>query len=128
MRKFLILLAILAGVVAVPAMAQAETDLNLAAIAANQGFQSRVQYAFVVTAQAVYSEAAGAPQYAKRHAYAIQVIAGSYGLPSIALAVVANSTVAAEANLSISAAAGYGIPDADISNALSAAFNGLAGY
>ncbi len=124
MRKLLLVLFVLM----LPALAHAETYLNLDKIALDSSFQQRVQYAITATAQAVYSEAVVSPpsSYLTRHIFAIRVLGGGYNLQAIVLAVMANPAVAAEA--SFIAGGTFGIPDADISSALSAAFNGLAGY
>lgn len=128
MRRIAIAVALVVLGFVAPARA-AETYLNLAKIAADPGFQQRVAFAMESAAQNVYSEASGASAYFTRHAFTIRVMAGSYSIPSAALAVVANATVSGEANILTNAAtSGYAIPDADIATALAGAFNALAGF
>ncbi len=123
MRRLLMVLLLM-----LPAAAHAETFQNLGKIADDPGFQERVRVAMASAAQAVYNEAVVPPpsSYAARHAFAIKVEAGSYNVAAASFVVVSNTTVAAEA--SFIAGGTFSIPDADISNAISASFNGLAGF
>ncbi len=124
MHKLLLIVALFL----MPTLAHAETYANLGKISADLGFQQRVQVAMAAAAVAIYNEAVvPAPSsYAARHAFAIKVMAGAYNPFAVTFVIVANPTIAAEANFV--GGGTFSIPDADISSAISAAFNGLAGY
>lgn len=103
----------------------AATFSDLATIAANANFQGRVNYAMMVAAQNVYSEASNTTGHPARAALAKQVASGG-GVPAgTYLAVLTNATIAAEAVLATTPA--YAIPDADIQFAVNSLWNLLAG-
>lgn len=98
---------------------------DLGTIAQNANYQARVGYAMMVAAQNVYSESSNTAGHAARLALALQVLRGSYNPGTAALAVLTNSTIAAEAVLAT--IPGYAIPDGDIQFAVNSLWNALAG-
>lgn len=102
---------------------------QLGQIANQMDFQARVAYAMNVAAAAVYSESTGITGHTARAAYANKVANGTYSLPAAALVVLSNSTIAAEAVVTVSqgSASGNSIPDADIQFAVNSLWNLLAG-
>ena len=97
---------------------------DLITIAGNNGFQNRIKYALTQAAVSVYNEASSSTGHTARLAYAVGVIGGSYNLASATLAVLTNSTIAAEATLS--SAPDFAIPDTDIQFAVNSLWNALA--
>lgn len=124
MRKIMIAVCVALALTA-PVRAQAATFSDFGTIANDQAFQSRVTYAMVQAAIAIYNESAGTAGHAARANFARQVLSTGYNLREVAMAVLATTTVAAEANAQN--APGYSIPDTDIANAVSAIWNALAG-
>lgn len=101
------------------------TFSDLGAIAKDSNFQSRVQYAMMVAAVNVYSEAAGTPGHPARSAFAVRVINGQFSILTACLAVLTNATIAAEANLVTTP--GFAIPDGDIQFSVNSLWNDFAG-
>lgn len=107
---------------------------DFAKIAQAYDFQSRVAYALEVAALAVYNEVVDGTvitqaQHILRAAFARQVLSGTFPIGSatifaIALGVLTNATVAAEANLT---AVNNNIPDSDIQFQINSMWNALAG-
>lgn len=121
MKRFL-LASLLALAAVAPALADTFSDLGQ--VAKQADFQARVAYALNVAAVAAYNEAGTVAGHAARAAYATKVLNGQADIPAVALAVLTNSTIAAEAN---SAAAGNSIPDSDIQFSINSLFSALAG-
>ncbi len=78
----------------------------------------------MVAAVSVYNEASSSTGHAARLAYATGVIQGSYNLAAASLAVLTNSTIAAEATLI--AAPDYSIPDTDLQFVVNSLWSVLA--
>ena len=97
---------------------------DLITIAGNNGFQNRIKYALTQAAVSVYNEASSTTGHVARLALATGVINGSYNVAPAALAVLTNSTIAAEATLS--SAPDFAIPDSDIQFAVNSLWNALA--
>ena len=97
---------------------------DLILIAGNTTFQNRVKYALTQAAMNVYNEASSSTGHDKRVSYAAGVIQGNYNLAPAALAVLTNSTIASEANLSHSP--DFGIPDSDMQFAINSMWDALA--
>lgn len=100
------------------------TFAQLGSIATSGEFQQRVAYAMGVAAASVYSEAGTVTGHAARASYANKVANGNYDVAAAALAVLGNSTIAAEGTVGVS---GNTIPDADIQFAVNSLWNLLAG-
>ena len=97
---------------------------DLMTIASNGWFQNRIKYALTSAAVSVYNEASSSTGHSARLAYAAGIIGGNYNLAPAALAVLTNSTIAAEATLS--SAPDFAIPDSDIQFAVNSLWNALA--
>ncbi len=97
---------------------------DLITIAGNNGFQNRIKYALTQAAVSVFNEASSTTGHSARVAYAVGVIDGNYNLAPAALAVLTNSTIAAEATLS--SAPDFGIPDSDMQFAVNSLWDALA--
>ena len=98
---------------------------DLIAISGNSGFQNRVRYALTSAAVSVYNELSSTTGHTARVAYASGVINGSYNLAPVSLAILTNSSIAAEATLS--SAPDFNIPDSDIQFAVNSLWNCFAG-
>jgi hypothetical protein len=98
-------------------------DLNT--IASNSGFQGRCLYALQVAAVDVMSESNTTTYHQQRIDYARAVISGSANALQVALAVLTNATIAAEA--AVATTPDYAIPDSDIQYAVNTLYNALAG-
>lgn len=98
-------------------MANATYD-QLQQIAATFAFQQRVKLAVLLTAQDVYTEVNTVTGHAARALFATKVLLNTGDdLSTLAMTVlITSTTIIAEAN-----------PDADISNAVSAIWNSMAG-
>jgi hypothetical protein len=95
-------------------------------IMANDGiFQGRINYAMMTSAIAIYNESAGTTGHVARVAFAKLVLSGSYNVTAAALAILTNSTIAAEATMSPTP--GANIPDADIQFSANSVWNAMAG-
>jgi hypothetical protein len=101
------------------------TFSQLTTISNNGDFQNRVAYSLLVAAVNVYSELSSTPGHIARSKFATTVVNGQFNIQPIALAVLTNSTIAAEAN--ILTTPGFAIPDADIQFAVNSLWNALAG-
>jgi hypothetical protein len=99
---------------------------NLATIASDPNFQLACGMALETAAINVLAEDPTTSNHALRSRYAIQVVGGSANLRGVALAVLTNATIAAEANVS-EPTQQYAIPDSDIQFAINSIFNDLAG-
>ena len=97
---------------------------DLITIAGNNGFQNRIKYALTQAAVSVYNELSSTTGHAARVAYAVSIIGGNYNLAPASLAVLTNTTIAAEATLAT--APDFGIPDSDIQFAVNSLWNALA--
>lgn len=98
---------------------------QLVTISRDQGFIARVQYAMVTSAIAIYNEASNTPGHTARAAFAVRILS-SGSLPyGIVLAVLTNSTIAAEANPATTP--DFGILDTDIQFQVNSMWNALAG-
>jgi hypothetical protein len=105
-------------------MAAASFD-SVVIIATNSGFQNRCNYALMVAAINVVAELNTTASHQQRVNYAKIVLAGGANLLQVALAVLTNTTIAAEA---VSATTpDFAIPDGDIQFAVNSLFNALAG-
>ena len=98
-------------------------DLNT--IASDSGFQGRCRYALMVAAVNVLAEVNTTTNHNKRANYGLAVLAGSANMLLVAILVLTNATIAAEANAAT--APDFAIPDADIQFAVNSLFNDLAG-
>jgi hypothetical protein len=94
-------------------------------ISTNVGFQGRCQYALTVAAVNVVAEANNTANHQQRVNYAKTVINGTASILPVALAVLTNASIAAEAVASTTP--DYAIPDSDIQFAVNSLFNALAG-
>jgi hypothetical protein len=101
------------------------TYADLGKIAADPGFQSRVDYAMANAALAIYSEAP-TQKTPTRVVYARQVLGSGYDHQRAALGVLENAAVAAMAVLA-TGSPDYSVTDAAIQNAVSAMWNAFAG-
>ncbi len=97
---------------------------DLITIAGNNAFQNRIKYSLTQAAVSVYNEASSTTGHTARVAYAVGIIDGNYNLASASLAVLTNSTIAAEATLA--SAPDFSIPDSDIQFAVNSLWNALA--
>lgn len=97
---------------------------DLIKIAGNNDFQQRIKYALMAAAVNVYAEASSTTGHTARAALASNVIQGGYNPAAAALAVLTNSTIASEANVSITP--GFNIVDADIQFAINSLWGALA--
>lgn len=98
---------------------------DLITIAGNTRFQDRIKYALTQAAISVYNEASSTTGHVARVGYATGVIGGSYNLAAASLAVLTNSTIAAEATLS-TGPPGFSIPDGDIQFAVNSVWDALS--
>ena len=97
---------------------------DLITIAGNGRFQDRVKYALTSAAISVYNEASSSTGHTARVAYASSVIGGNYNLHPAAIAILTNTTIAAEATLS--SIPDFGIPDSDMQFAVNSLWDALA--
>lgn len=95
------------------------TFATLATVAADTSFQAKIDYAMMVAATQIAAEDPATASHDIRKAFGTKVIAGNYSVARVALAVLTNSTIAAEA--------GSTIPDGDIQFAVNSLWNTLAG-
>ncbi len=101
------------------------TFSDLAAIAKDTNFQSRVSYAMMVAANNVYAEAGNVTGHPARVAFSRQVFCGSINIFYCCLMVLTNSTIAAEAVLATTPA--FAVPDGDIQFAVNSLWNAFSG-
>lgn len=101
------------------------TFSDLGTIASNANFQARVQYAMTVAAVNVYAEDPATAGHPARKDLAIRTFNGAYSVQTVAMMVLTNSTIAAEAN--INTTPGFAIPDSDIQFAVNSLWNDIAG-
>lgn len=101
------------------------TFATLSTVAADTGFEARIDYAMMVAAAQIAAEDPGTASHDIRKAFAAKVIAGNYSIARAALAVLTNSTIAADTSTSPSP--GSTIPDSDIQFAVNSLWNTLAG-
>ncbi len=97
---------------------------DLIKIAGNSGFQERVKYALTSAAVSVYNELSSTTGHTQRVAYASGIIQGNYNLAPASLAVLTNTSIAAEASLS--SAPDFSIPDSDIQFAVNSLWDCMA--
>jgi hypothetical protein len=101
---------------------------DLMQIAADTGFQLRVQYAMESAAVNVMAEQNTVIGHALRVAYAEKILANSLPLFPMALAILTNTTIAAEADFTKqNVVPTFGIPDSDMQFAANSVFSALAG-
>jgi len=105
----------------------ADTFAQLITISQDPVFQGRCLYALEVAAVGVMTESNQTANHSQRTTYAIAVIRGILNAQSVALAVLTNATIAAEADVTKVTGAAYGIPDSDIQYTINTTFNALAG-
>ena|ERR1700752_4361618 len=98
-------------------------DLNT--IASNSGFQGRCMYAIYVSAVNVMAEVSSTTDHNARADYARKVLRGNENAFNIALTVLTNPSIAANADAG--ATPDYSIPDGDIQFTANSIFNALAG-
>jgi hypothetical protein len=98
---------------------------DLSVIANDANFQNRVRYAMVVAAVNVYSENPNTVGHPARAALSTRVVNGQMNFQAVALAVLTNATIAAEASLATTP--GFAIPDGDIQFAVNGLWNAFAG-
>ncbi len=98
---------------------------DLIKIAGNTGFQDRIKYALTSAAISVYNELSSTTGHTARVAYASSIIGGNYNLAPASLAVLTNTSIAAEAT--IGSAPDYNVPDSDIQFAVNSLWDALAG-
>lgn len=98
-------------------------DINT--IANNSGFQGRCLYALQVAAVNVMAESNATAQHENRVIFARQVLNGAVNALNVALAVLTNSSIFAEAVAATTP--DYAIPDSDIQFAVNSLFNALSG-
>src|SRR5258708_6328843 len=101
------------------------TFSDLATIARDPNFQSRVGYAMAVAAVNVAAEASNTTNHGERLEFSVKVINGSYSPLFASLAVLTNSTIAAEAVLATTP--GFAIPDSDIQFAVNSLWTSFSG-
>lgn len=94
-------------------------------ISADAGFQGRCRYALITAAVNVMAELPATTQHRLRVNYAIQVLQGSINILEVALAVLTNASIIAEAN--VATTPDFAIPDSDIQFQVNSLFNALAG-
>jgi hypothetical protein len=99
------------------------SQLNI--IAADNGFQQRVRFAMVTAAIAIYNEPTNTPGHLTRSTYAVKIINGNINMQAMALAVLTNPTVAAEADPT--KPPDFAIPDSDIQFQVNSMWNSAAG-
>jgi hypothetical protein len=98
---------------------------QLAVIAADSGFQLRVRLAMVTAAIAVYNEPPATTGHVTRASYAVRIINGNVNMEAMAIAILTNTTISAEANSANKP--DFNIPDADIQFQVNSIWNSLAG-
>jgi hypothetical protein len=99
-------------------------DGDLMTIANDNRFQSRCSYTLDVAAVNVIAESTTTANHIQRTSYAKNVVAGNFTPKTIAIGVLTNSTIAAEAALG---SADFSIPDSDIQFTVNTLFNDFAG-
>ena len=99
---------------------------QITTISLDKGFQARVQYAATIAAENVYNELTNTPGHVTRASYATKVLNGGLSnLAAVALSILTNPTIAAEANPANPP--DFSIPDSDIQFAMNSIWNSLAG-
>jgi hypothetical protein len=93
-------------------------------VARDTAFQARVRFCLTTAAIAVMAEVNTTANHAVRVTYAKTVIAGTADVYAAAVAVVTNSTIAAEANPT---SADQAVPDGDLQFTVNSLFNALSG-
>lgn len=102
------------------------TFQDLSAISQDGNFRGRCFYSLVKAAIAVMAESSATDQHEKRVVFADTVLTGGVDSSRVALAVLTNSTIAAEADASL-INSGAGIADSDIEFTVNSMFNAFAG-
>lgn len=105
----------------------AATDSQAMQIAQQACFQGRVNVALMKSAVAVMTEANTVTGHALRVTYAKTVLAGVAAMLPVALAVMVNATIQAEANIVLPTDGAYGVPDSDIEFQTNSIFSALSG-
>jgi hypothetical protein len=104
----------------------AATFTQLSKIATDSGFMLRVKLGMLSTALAVYNEASTTPGHPARAAFATKALLNQgYDLQTVALMVSDSAAIIAVANAST--LPDFGITDQNILDAISAAWNAMAG-
>lgn len=99
---------------------------DLITIANDSGFRGRCFYALEVAAINIMSEDSGTASHAQRVAYAITVLNGSASIFQVSVAILTNSAIAGEADVTTLPGC-TSVPDGDIQFAVNSLFNALAG-
>lgn len=100
---------------------------DVGTIANDAAFRDRCLSAMVLAAENVMAEDNQTASHPQRLVYASMVLAGQANTYAIALAVLANPTIAVEATVASLPGATSSIPDSDIQFTCNSLFNALAG-
>lgn len=100
---------------------------DLMSIARDPNFQDRIKYSLQQSALDVMAEAGNVTGHALRVTFAGRVLAGTVDIFQVAISVLNNSTIAAEANVALPIGAAFGIPDSDLPFTVNSLFNAFAG-
>ena len=101
---------------------------DLMTIANDPAFQNRIQYALEVAAENVMAEAGNVTGHAQRVGFSTHVLNGSVSIHEVTIAVMTNSTIAGEADITKNLAVpSYAIPDSDIQFTINSLYSILAG-
>lgn len=103
----------------------AATFNQLMTIANDANFKNRVNYAMINAAIAVVAESNATANHGKRCDYAKLILDGSANIFQMAIGVLNNATIAAEANSATTP--DFAIPDSDIQFAVNSNFNAYSG-
>ena len=98
---------------------------TMATIATQVAFLRRVEYCLKKSAVAVMAEDAQTANHAERVVYAKEVLDGTASVPEASSAVVTNSTLTTNGDLS--AGPLFGISDSDLEFTVNSMYNALAG-
>lgn len=99
---------------------------DLATIALDPEFQKRINYAMVTSAVQICSEDTTTPSHTYRVAFARKVLDADYSIPHVTMAVLVNSSIAAEGSIGGQSPA-YSIPDSDLQFTVNSLWNALSG-
>jgi len=101
--------------------------VDLMFIANYVAFQNRVKYAFQLAAINVMAEDPQTPNHAERVTFADRVLSGLVAIFELAVGILTNPSIAAEADVELYVNASFGIPDGDIQFTANSMFNAFAG-
>lgn len=128
--KSYVLTAAAVVALAMPCLAQtvqaaSPTVSALVQFTVDQSFEQRCKFAMISAAINIYNEVGATPGHPARASFATKVLLNTgYDLNTVALAVLSNFQVQADANPAVQ---GFGITDTDISNAVASFWNVMAG-